>query len=86
MTRTLSENLYKAAKTAYILETRMSKKAKSLPVLHYYRLYTQEGQIHIQAVDSSGETWELVTSETPARGDNEFDNDTRRVWRQVVTS
>lgn len=67
MTRVLSQYLYKAAKAAYC------KGTKTLPILNHYNLYTRDGYLHIEAVDTSGETWTLAAEQTPARVENEID-------------
>lgn len=71
MTRTLSTNLYKASKTAF--PSKMSKQAKTLPVLHHVRIFTKDGSVFMQCIDTSGENWELIEESAPARVDQEFD-------------
>lgn len=73
MTRTLATNLYQAAKLTYIPASKMNKEAKQLPIMHHARLRVKNGVVEITTIDTTGETWELVTETAPARTDEEFE-------------
>lgn len=70
MTAALSENIHKAMKAAKVPATKASK---TLPILSHARIFTHDGHIVVQAVDTSGDTWELQAAAAPARVDVEFD-------------
>jgi len=70
---TLSVNLHQAVKDTYTPAAKMSKQAKTLPVLHYARIFTHDGRIVIQTVDTSGDKWELNARPADARIEQEFD-------------
>lgn len=73
MTTTLSQNLYKAARKAYAPASRACQARKTLPILSHYHLYTRDGYMHLDAVDTSGDVWELLAGKSPARVETEID-------------
>lgn len=81
MTRVLARNLHKAVKEVYLPAT---KTGKTIPILQTVHVSIQGGAIHLHTLEL--EAWKFHKSTSPARTDNEFDNDIRRAWRQVVTS